>query len=69
MKLQQRFMLYTCLIVLISIFIGFICSNLIYNHVVKEQMNDRYLAIAEQLSKQIKEHEITLRASSDFCKP
>ncbi len=66
MKLQQRFMLYTCLIVLISIFIGFICSNLIYNHVVKEQMNDRYLAIAEQLSKQIKEHEITLRASSDF---
>ncbi|MED4562282.1 sensor histidine kinase [Bacillus altitudinis] len=66
MKLQQRFMLYTCLIVLISIFIGFICSNLIYNHVVKEQMNDRYLDIAEQLSKQIKEHEITLRASSDF---
>ncbi|MED5224300.1 sensor histidine kinase [Bacillus safensis] len=66
MRLQQRFMLYTCLIVCISIFVGFICSNLIYNAFVKEQLNDRYLVIAEQLSKQIKEHEITLQASSDF---
>ncbi|WP_144524979.1 hypothetical protein [Bacillus pumilus] len=60
MRLQQRFMLYTCLIVCISIFVGFICSNLIYTAFVKEQLNDRYLVIAEQLSEQIKEHEITL---------
>ncbi|MDM5299988.1 HAMP domain-containing sensor histidine kinase [Bacillus pumilus] len=66
MKLLQRFILYTFVIICVSIFIGFICSNLLYHAFVKEQMNDRYLAIAEQLSKQTEEQEITLQASSDF---
>ncbi|MFS0656454.1 sensor histidine kinase [Bacillus sp. 179-C3.3 HS] len=68
MKLLQRFILYTFVIICISIFIGFICSNFLYNVFVKEQMNERYLGIAEQLSTQMEEHEITLQASSDFLK-
>ncbi|MBM4761691.1 HAMP domain-containing sensor histidine kinase [Bacillus sp. B15-48] len=68
MKLLQRFILYTFIIICISIFIGFICSNLFYIAFVKEQMNNRYLAIAEQLAEQMEEHEITLQASSDFMR-
>src|SRR5690242_7541454 len=66
MKLLQRFILYTFIIICISVFIGFICSNIIYVSFVKENLNNRYLAIAEQLTEQMEEHEMTLQASSDF---
>ena len=66
MKLQQRFILYTFIIICISVFIGFICSNILYIAFVKEQMNNRYFVIAEQLAEQMEEHEITLQASSDY---
>ena len=66
MKLLQRFILYTFIIICISIFIGLFFSNALYIAFVKEQMNNRYLAIAEQLAEQMEEYEITLQASSDF---
>lgn len=66
MKLLQRFILYTSIIIAVSVFVGFIIANFIYLAFVKEQMNSRYLAIAEQLAEQIEEHEITAQASSDF---
>ena len=66
MKLLQRFILYTIIIICISIFIGFISSNVLYVAFVKEKMNNRYLDIAEQLAEQMEEHELTLQGSSDF---
>lgn len=66
MKLQQRFILYTVLIIFISIFVGFIISNILYITFVKEQMNNRYLTIAEQIVDQLQEHETDLQTSSDF---
>lgn len=66
MKLLQRFILYTFMIICMSIFIGFISSNILYVAFVKEQMNNRYLDIAEQLAEQMEKHETTLQASSDF---
>ncbi len=66
MKLLQRFILYTMIIICISIFIGFICSNILYVAFVKEQLNNRYLDITEQLSEQMEVHETTLQGSSDF---
>ena len=66
MKLLQRFILYTFIIICISTFIGLFFSNALYIAFVKEQMNNRYLAIAEQLAEQMEEYEVTLQASSDF---
>ncbi|WP_342507289.1 HAMP domain-containing sensor histidine kinase [Sporosarcina sp. FSL K6-2383] len=68
MKLLQRFILSTLIIISISIFIGLICSNILYVTLVKEKMNNRYLDIAEQLATQMEDHEISLQASSDFLK-
>ena len=66
MKLLQRFILYIFIIICISTFIGLFFSNALYIAFVKEQMNNRYLAIAEQLAEQMEEYEVTLQASSDF---
>mgnify|MGYP001275469232 CR=1 FL=1 len=66
MKLQQRFIFYTFIIICASIFIGFFCSNLLYIAFVKEKMNDRYLEIAEQLVEQMEEQEVTWQASAEF---
>lgn len=66
MKLQQRFIFYTIIIILASIFIGFIFSNILYITFVREQMNNRYLTIAEQITDQMEEHGITIQTSSDF---
>ncbi len=68
MKLLQRFILSTLIIICISVFIGLICSNIFYVAFVKEKMNNRYLDIAEQLATQMEENEITPQASSDFLK-
>jgi len=66
MKLNHRFILYTLLIICISTVIGFLCSNIIYMTFVKEQVNNRYLSVTEELADQIERHEITLEATSNF---
>lgn len=66
MKLIHRFILSTFTIICFSVFVGSICSNLFYVLFVKEQMNDRYLHIAEQIVDQMEKHEVTLQASSKF---
>ncbi|MBD8070176.1 sensor histidine kinase [Bacillus sp. PS06] len=66
MKLLQRYIFYTFIIICISVFIGFICSNVLYVAFVKEQMNNRYLVIVEELAEQMEENELTLEVSSDF---
>lgn len=66
MKLKQRFILYTIFIICISIVVGFICSNMLYTAFVKEQVNNRYVAITKEMAEQIERHEITIEATSNF---
>lgn len=66
MRLQQLFLIYTLIIVLISVFIGFIISNVIYVAFVNEKMNNRYLQMAEQLAEEIEQQEINFEGALGF---
>ncbi|MBG9521487.1 MULTISPECIES: sensor histidine kinase [Bacillus cereus group] len=66
MKLQQRFILHTTIIICISMVVGFLCSNFLYIIFIKAQTDKRYLVIVEELAEQIERHEITKEATSNF---
>ena len=66
MKLKQRFILYTMSIITISLIIGFLVSNIIYVMFVKDQVNERYITIVDEITEQMEQHEITFEASSKF---
>lgn len=66
MRLQQLFLTYTLIIVLVSVFVGFVISNVIYITFVNEKMNNRYLQIVEEFAQQIEEQEINLEGALGF---
>lgn len=66
MNLQKKYILFTFFIICTSVFIGFIFSNIIYFAFVKEQMTNQYLEVANQLVKQIEDHEQNWQAATDF---
>ena len=66
MKLQQRFVLSTVIIFLISIFVGLILANLIYVTFVRENVDDRYFNVLEGMAEQIEEHNISFTHASSF---
>lgn len=66
MKLKQWFILYTVIIICISMVVGLLFSNILYMALVKEQVNNRYLATAEELADQIERFEIKIEATSNL---
>ena len=66
MKLQQRFVLSTVIIFLISIFVGLILASLIYVTFVRENVDDRYFNVLEGMAEQIEEHNISFTHASSF---
>lgn len=66
MKLQQRFILSTFIIFFISLIVGFILANILYIGFVRENVDERYFSIVDELSTQIEEHNISFEDTSSF---
>lgn len=66
MKLQQRLIISTVIIFIISLVVGFILANLIYMAVVKDSVDERYFNVLEGMSDQIDEHNISIDQASSF---
>ena len=66
MKLQQRFIISTFIIFFISLIVGFILANILYIGFVRENVDERYFSIVDELSTQIEEHNISFEDTSSF---
>ena len=66
MKLQQRFVLSTVVIFIISLVVGFILANIIYMAFVRETVDERYFNVLEGMADQIEEHDISFDQASSF---
>lgn len=66
MKLQQRFVLSTVVIFLISLVVGFVAANVIYTTVVRDNMVERYFQAMDGMAEQLSVHSITFEQASSF---
>ena len=66
MKLQQRFVLSTVVIFIISLIVGFILANIIYMAFVRENVDNRYFNVLEIMSEEVEEHDISFDQASSF---
>ena len=66
MKLQQRFVVSTIIIFVISLVTGFILANILYMAFVRDTVDDRYFVVVEEIAEQIEEHNISFEQASSF---
>ena len=65
-KLQHRFLAITTLIIVLSIVVGFIISNLLYGAFVKDQFDERQIGVLEQFTTQIEDENLSFEEATAF---
>ena len=65
-KLQHRFLAITTLIIILSIVVGFIISNLLYGAFVKDQFDERQIGVLEQFKTQIEDEHLSFEEATAF---
>ena len=65
-KLQHRFLAITTLIIVLSIVVGFIISNILYGAFVKDQFDERQIGVLEQFTTQIEDENLSFEEATVF---
>jgi len=65
-KLQHRFIVFTSIIILVSLAVGYVVSNLLYFVFVKDQVDQRHLRVVEQFAGHIEDNELSVEKAAQF---